>query len=291
MAISTRGDRVRIMIVDVDNCLLSSSVMDATGKVVPNTRKDLLSQKLIDLALTYDAYYICTHRCSELTFAATLDPKRLEFYIKDHPELDPTNIFLINIIENFSNATGLKCLAVSTPDDFNASACGQGYLESVAPYEKLLLQLNQERLNNRDYKKCEDLSIGDSRELITGIGWDKEDKNLQILQVINDARKKFPGKKLDLDFYDDQIPILENTKFIPRLDIANAVLNLIHHSDVAGVSQPKGRRVGSERMETTVVKSMLLNNKPAATVEQATVFLGVAEEDRIAVRIQSLLKF
>jgi len=99
----------RYLAVDVDGCLFSCR---------PNWSGNHLSPRLIELAKTgqYDGFFIVTHRAFEEAGWVINDAYKAALQLGAKCTIEI--FFLTNIIANFSSATNLKCIAVSTADDW-----------------------------------------------------------------------------------------------------------------------------------------------------------------------------
>lgn len=156
---------VRILIVDIDNCILNPSDMELRrNHFLSPVLLDVLTRKMLS-AENYAGFYVCTHRSyktSEANIRAKLSP--LEYCRdplinnnkrREAEEFDPTDLFVPNIIRNFIEAivTGcaragsfeskhesakppisFPCFGVSTPDDIKHN-CGYAYKNILCPYE------------------------------------------------------------------------------------------------------------------------------------------------------------
>jgi hypothetical protein len=148
---ASRVEPIKIFVTDFDGCAISIS---------NSIRPDLLSQSLIDIARRnqYTAMYGCTHRAYVSYKATKYFAENILDLLNKNKEnpipFDPNAVFSISIVNNFSGATGLTCLAVSTPDDHcvegeMVSKCGSGFNNIIKKYEAdLILKNNLQDISN-----------------------------------------------------------------------------------------------------------------------------------------------
>jgi hypothetical protein len=157
----------------------------------------------------YNAFYGCTHRCySNLRWGEFINDS-----IKSRRtiNLNEKTIFTYYITESLIKATGLTCLAVSTPDDFSDEAfvtpskqCGFGYENILKPWEIKTVQKNKENALKKktyvlsDYPVSKRCSVPDDEldKLLL-------DKNQQLLSIAQHARLQYPDATLELHYLDD----------------------------------------------------------------------------------------
>lgn len=235
MAIDVTIDRsipIKILITDYDACLLTN-VTD---------RPDLLSQDLIDLAKRgdYAAWYGCTHRSyvgyKQTDFLSDWRESIEKYNQKHGTSLDVNCVFTRNITQAFEEATGLKCLGVSTPDDHtfsgnSAHKCGLGYETILKIYEKELMERNASNPLDAAYEYH---IFETSHRPLT---WQslqeyyQDNKNLQLIQIMRHAMRIYgPDRDYEFHFFDDKLDnclALENIS--PMLLPPNVVFKSFRH--------------------------------------------------------------
>lgn len=140
--------KYKYLVVDLDDCLLTTTLKNERGQYIPNLNPNSLSNDLIKRAKEggYHGFYVCTHRhylavkngVIERNFQYDVDFLRS---IGARVNLDIKNYYTHQIVKNFAKATDLTCVEVSTSDDLvKEGTCGSGYKQILEPYEKIKMQ-------------------------------------------------------------------------------------------------------------------------------------------------------
>lgn len=249
----------RYLVTDYDNCVIVHRKPEKYV-LLPKASKHLLSTPLVNFARKgeYDGFYGNTHRCYDT------DQLNIEFHIAEiekirnivklkqqsgHilgllacPDFSDINVddeFVTMITKNFSEATGLTCVEVSTPDDENGepgSECGSGYKKILSIYESAVLKTKTTTKEIKDKISGEWTSYDFNQPHLKYKqepvkGYDEDSKNNQLKQIALDAAKKNPNEKVILDFVDDKEIIIENALRLVADEKwpDNVVLNIYSH--------------------------------------------------------------
>lgn len=271
---------VRIFVTDYDICAFCDNTK----------RPDLLSQELIDIAKNnnYAGMYGCTHRPYMGYRGTDFLPAsfaRLLAYKKTYPDLDPNNVFAINITQNLEMATGLRCLAVSTSDDHAFKGrpeqqCGFSYTNILQVYEKQLKEKNNlaEVAAGKEYV-LHDLETPHSYMSLDELDkpeYSKE-KNLQLIQVAHHAVSVFGNMiPLEFHFFDDNHNICEAISKMDRALLpCNVTIKSFRHDGrrgfLANINSPVAVVSGFSPSEAFAVK---LSRIPVAVEDQLVVVPG-----------------
>jgi hypothetical protein len=245
----------RYLVTDYDNC---ASVQRKSEKYafLPKASKHLLSIPLVNFAKKrgYDGFYGNTHRCYGTdrlnieTHIFQIEKIRNIVKLKQqagqiigllvYPDFSDINVddeFVSMITKNFSEATGLPCIEVSTPDDANGE-CGSGYKKILSIYESVVLKTKKITKESRDRIHGEWTSYNFDQpnlkfEQEPVKDYDENSKNNQLMQIVRHAAKMHPNEEVILDSVDDKEEIIENA-----LRLAadgkwpdNVVLNIFSH--------------------------------------------------------------
>lgn len=285
--------KIKIFVTDYDGCAFTTT----------SARPDALSPHLVDIANNknnnYAAMYGCTHR----TYAGYREDKFMSFWItrfvRALGNFSANNFMATYITKNLESATGLNCLAVSTPDDHafsgsHAEKCGKGYSNILRSYEL-------ELINNNDLVKVAAGEGYKDHDLVTAFPfytWKElikrkhvEDKNKQLVQIAHHAVLIY-GKDVDieLDFFDDlEINCSQVTKITGCLLPPNVKIRSFRHFPQDGIFASVDRPfavVSRDGPSSTSLISWMLGGLgfSVAVVEEAEIELEqeVAGEDVLA---------
>lgn len=210
----------KFLVTNYDQCALT----------LKGTHPKLLSQPLVNFAREneFNGFYGISGRvysldlpnqtCNFLDWLTHMAAKKsrdsgLSVYSRNVIEKNYTTT---QVTINLENASGLKCLAVSTGEDLVANrTCGDGFNEIIRPYEVDGIEPAGQPRNT------------DIRDL-------KKSKNLQLLQIAQHAAKRhLKAGKITLDYVDDNKACCEsaikasNDKRWPK----NVLINVYHHAN------------------------------------------------------------
>lgn len=257
-----------IAIVDLDSCAYAPfhRIADSGNKETANAHKQGLSQQLLDdlKQREFGAFYVCTHRVTATSVPSAFDSaEHLAGMRRLIPDFNPVNGLTTNIIDNLVEASGLQCLAVSSPDDFfGATAempavCGKGYEALIMPFEKLLKGYNRftiAKINDPDdliEPVIEDelydfYELDTTRAITKNAGGDKT-KNQQLVLLMRHACEQFPDHDLEFVFYDDETNICKNAL---QLNLhAGMSLEVWQHDACLQIMERKGRITAANVVE------------------------------------------
>lgn len=237
---------VRILVIDLDCCTMTYK----------DQRMDFLSQKVIDIAKDasreYAGFYVCTHRC--FFSLGNVDSHQFPAYFKNNfyaqqskniqrdnlrfkTKFLPHNQLTQCLVDNFKQASGLRCFAVSTLDDVclppevTNEPCGFAYENVLKKFEDELLAKN-----SGDLVLSGDLEIPAFKPaypVLSLEGFDlhtqKTDKNAQLIQVAKHAASQFPDSLIELDYLDDALDLCQGVKHLPPLEISNVKIRSFRH--------------------------------------------------------------
>lgn len=105
------------------------------------------------------------------------------------------------ITDNFTQASGLHCYAVASPEDYHKQL-GRGFTHVIKPFEL------------SDYEKQEKIKIPDNA--ITPLDVAKMTRRHYLLtRIAKDAAKNYPNSKIQLVYVDDNITHINKASGIP----------------------------------------------------------------------------
>ncbi len=261
-----RNRSVRIAVVDYDGCAYTHYVPSSKpGVHLRNIYPFQLSPALIN-EIKQDhcaGFYGCTHRTRLTTFSAVFSDARFAAALKVHKtKYNPCYGMTMSITENLQLLLGLPCHAVSTPDDFIGEAgtvlnkvCGSGFEKYIQPFEVEVMELNAEKiklLQNTNFvlPACpEEVVLGHADPKMANISSANggRNKNLQLLMVAHDARKRYPRAHIELHFYDDNESVCVHACQIdPQQLPKNVSLNVSIHSGLEQVTRNLGAVHGAQ---------------------------------------------
>ena len=255
--------KIKILITDLDN-----------AAVTPHTtRPDLLADKFVTHAVNgkFKAYYVCTHRAF-CTMLESYGAKQLNDY-KTAQAGDPALSFTHIVIPSIKAATGLNCLAVSTPDDLGPGApkqyvCGSGYDKFIAPTEKLMLAAMKGKA--ADFKAAAvvhaDAKFQDGHQPV--VNFNPNSKNEQLKQILADMAQQYPNDEIEVDFLEDVAAIRNSARNIPYTQLPRNVKQVnIFECDASKPNEPI--RKAFEIREPTVLERIGAFFTPSPVISPA----------------------
>lgn len=265
---TTPSDEKHFLVIDIDNCTF----------VFSSELPELLSETLLTHVKMkhYDGFYVCTHRSrlnlmiDENYDTALEQEKDLKRFSVKNITLEKRHFYLSQITKNFAEKSGLKLMAVSTPDDDSEAApsepinrCGFGYNNIIEPYENDLL-------NNVTNEPYENLFLPHVLEP------DLDSKNQQLILISEHAVAMHPeATTITLHYMDDRMDLLELAKQIPSDQLpASIKANLYHHEDSKEIRLigTVSAALADEKAGTTSLSQnrFTLSNKKRATPLEET---------------------
>lgn len=229
---------IKLFVTDYDNCALIPSHSD---------RDDFLSPDLIAFAKqnNFQGFYGCTHR-SLLTltnydkdyscFYSTYVHLMKKYSAYFGKPLDFRNTLTLRVTENLEKTTGLKCLAISTPDDRCPTApksdpllqCGFGYKNFISIYENEILEKNKNNdHNNIIIPFFTGFSLPHEHKPLSLEEFQKTQhtKNPQLIQIARHARATFgPEPIIEIHYLDDVLKLCLDIENINTPDLPNDII-------------------------------------------------------------------
>lgn len=239
---ASRLPDIKLFVTDYDRCAYTNI----------NCTPQLLSKELIYIAKSnsYTAMYGCTHRtCAAylITDCVSDSIAKLVEFSRNYPELhtDPNSYFASSITRNLVFATGLTCIAVSTPDDQTfdgnpAQRCGMAYEHVLKVYENELMQKNNLReVSDRKPYVMHDLET-QYAFLPPSQNVDElylDHKNLQLLQIARHAQVIYGKDRIiELHFFDDVARICEQLANLPAMLLGpNVIIKSFNHNPAGNI--------------------------------------------------------
>jgi hypothetical protein len=201
---------------------------------------------------------------------------RLDEYLKecfDCTEADPDDHFIVRIVANLEEATKIKCLGVSTPED-RKGECGVGYKILLKPFE---LELMKKRTSHQemdaktrtikdvtDYPSLDEMPKHYRSMSVSPLGYDHNSKNKQLLSIVKYIKKHKlfdPKKTYYLDFVDDLEKIRASALAMNPATLPNNMILRVYKAN-AYVPSQKVTFVGLVKGTQPVVADVVLAASP-----------------------------